>query len=85
MASCQQISIRAVLACCLFGSGIGEDGLLGQPTAEERAAVEGRYRKLKQKRDDLDRTVWAKELEAQRYEQAFVSLWDTLRSASDKR
>ena len=36
-----------------------------------------------QERGDLDRTVWQQEVEAQRYEQVFVGLWDTLRSDPD--
>lgn len=34
--------------------------------------------------DQLDATVWAKEVEAQTYEAAIVKLWDDLRAADDK-
>jgi hypothetical protein len=34
--------------------------------------------------DQLDATVWAKEIEAQRYEAAIIKLWDEIRAADDK-
>ena len=35
-------------------------------------------------REQLDLTVWANETEAQRFEQVFVRLWDSIREAGDK-
>jgi hypothetical protein len=35
-------------------------------------------------RKQLDRTVWADEIAAQKYEQVFVRLWDRLRASGDK-
>ena len=35
-------------------------------------------------RQELDRTVWASEVEAQRYEARFISLWDALRASDDQ-
>src|SRR5688572_23876337 len=32
---------------------------------------------------DVDRTVWAAELEAQRHEDVFLALWDALNQATD--
>ncbi|MFT4549214.1 MAG: hypothetical protein ACI8XO_004421 [Verrucomicrobiales bacterium] len=34
-------------------------------------------------RDQLDQTVWAPEVDAQRYETVFIDLWDRLRTSSD--
>ena len=39
---------------------------------------------LVRQRLDLDRTVWAPEVRAQRYEEAFVRLWDDLRTHDDE-
>ena len=38
---------------------------------------------LREQREHLDRTVWAKERLAQEHERSFVKLWDDLRQASD--
>ena len=37
---------------------------------------------LTEQRHTLDQTVWSKEVEAQRYEQRIVRLWDELRNAA---
>lgn len=42
------------------------------------------YAELLKKIDDWDATVWAKEVEAQRYEAALVKVWDDVRAADDK-
>jgi len=35
-------------------------------------------------REELNQTVWAGEVKAQRYEEVFVRLWDSIRTVSDK-
>ena len=40
--------------------------------------------KMQQERQRLDETVWREEVEAQHYEDFFVSLWDSLRAGDDK-
>ncbi|MDH3285726.1 MAG: VCBS repeat-containing protein, partial [Acidobacteriota bacterium] len=42
-----------------------------------------RLERYRERREALDRSVWAPEREAQRYEQVFIELWDSLRSSSD--
>ena len=39
---------------------------------------------LMSQRKELDKTVWADEVKAQKHEDVFVKLWDDLRSANDK-
>ena len=39
---------------------------------------------LMSQRKELDKTVWADEVKAQKHEDVFVKLWDDLRSADDK-
>ena len=39
---------------------------------------------LREKRSELDKTVWAEELLAQKHEKIFIHLWDNLRAASVK-
>lgn len=42
------------------------------------------FAELLKKIDEWDATVWAKEVEAQRYEAAIVKVWDDVRAADDK-
>ena len=41
-------------------------------------------RAVREERAQLDKTVWAKEVQAQKYEETFVKLWDDLREQKDK-
>ncbi|MCA9168356.1 MAG: hypothetical protein KDB23_11830, partial [Planctomycetales bacterium] len=41
------------------------------------------FEELKAQREQLDRTVWSPEVEAQRHEDRIVELWDRLRAADD--
>jgi len=56
----------------------------GRASAQIPAEIRTRYEELRAERDERDRTVWADEAAAQRYERYFVSLWDDLRAAGDK-
>ena len=58
------------------------DFALAQPDTEDRQAQRQRYRELLDARREADATIWADEVEAQRYEQTFVALWDELRAGT---
>jgi hypothetical protein len=57
------------------------------PAAAAGAApsdIEAKTRAVLAHAEHLDRTVWAKEVEAQRHEEFFIRLWDDFRAAEDK-
>ena len=54
------------------------------PAAASRATMPTTVRELVQMRAEHDRTIWKDEVEVQRYERTFVSLWDRLIVESDK-
>ncbi len=77
----------AGLAGC--GSG-GPDAASGGTSEAVQASAERPFqivmadaRELEKQRDQLDQTVWKTEVLAQRYEQWFTNLWDTLLVADD--
>jgi hypothetical protein len=47
-------------------------------------AVQAELKKVLGEVERLDKTVWAKEVEAQKYEEFFIRLWDDFRKAQDK-
>ena len=49
-----------------------------------REAIEEQTKQVLRETERLDRTVWAKEVEAQRHEEFFIRLWDDFRAAEDK-
>jgi hypothetical protein len=59
----------------------------GLPSAGAAAATPEIRRQVQtvlQKAEELDRTVWAREVEAQEYEEYFIRIWDDFRAAKDK-
>ncbi|MHC5008376.1 MAG: FG-GAP repeat domain-containing protein, partial [Planctomycetota bacterium] len=58
------------------------DFAVAQSDTEDRQAQQERYRELLDARRESDATIWADEVEAQRYGQTFVALWDELRAGS---
>jgi hypothetical protein len=72
--------VTGALAAVL-GAGVVSIGLT-QPDTEDRQAQRDRYRELLDARRESDATIWAEDVEAQRYEQTFVALWDELRAGS---
>ncbi|MHC4108643.1 MAG: hypothetical protein ACYSTY_11205, partial [Planctomycetota bacterium] len=76
--------LRVVIGTLAAALGVGvTDVGLAQPETEDRQAQRQRYRELLDARREADATIWADEVEAQRYEQTFVALWDELRAAPD--
>lgn len=64
----------------VFGAiGIVVGSVAGQAASSDDA----QYEKLRLEREQRDRTIWADESLAQRYEETFVQLWDDLRATSD--
>ncbi|MCA9237967.1 MAG: VCBS repeat-containing protein, partial [Planctomycetales bacterium] len=53
------------------------------PTALNSDREPVTFEELKAQREQLDRTVWSPEVEAQRHEDRIVELWDRLRAADD--
>jgi hypothetical protein len=66
------------------------DALSGQQTeaipspGESMQELRDRYRKLTRQRQQQDNTIWSEERFAQKYEEAFVTLWDKLRRGGHK-
>ena len=56
----------------------------GGALAQTGSAVVQRYERQRAARDELDRTVWAREQAAVEYEQYFVKLWDDVRATTRK-
>jgi hypothetical protein len=67
--------------CCvaviIVFAGCGRDG--STPVAEAPSAEA-----LQQEREQLDATLWAHEVEAGRYEQTVIALWDAIRTSTNK-
>src|SRR5262245_30231748 len=68
----------ALLACGERGEGSSAGMGAGPPAAGHRPASLDEWR---QERARLDETVWADEVQAQRYERSLVALWDRLLAA----
>ena len=56
----------------------------GGALAQTGPAVVQRYERHRASRDELDRTVWARERAAVEYEQYFVNLWDDIRASTPR-
>ncbi len=85
-------AFRVASACALAIALALSATALDESDAAGSAALSSEVEKLDQRatkkldeyrnqREALDRTVWAQEREAQRYERVFVDLWDRLRSS----
>lgn len=48
--------------------------------ADETAAITRRYLEIEAQRKQIDQTVWAKDMQAERHEDVIVHLWDALRA-----
>ena len=77
--------------CCAIGvltlSGCGDRDSGGSGAANPLSnsdRVAQRVSELIAERDELDRTVWAREVEALRHEAFTVDLWDRINNAEDK-
>lgn len=65
---------------CLFSLGAA---LTVSPTITkaESNPTEDAARKILEQRDELDKTIWVDEVQAQEYEAVFIKLWDRIRAA----
>jgi hypothetical protein len=54
------------------------------PVTGDPAELKSKVQSVLARTEELDRTVWAKEVEAQQYEEYFIRLWDEFRAAEDK-
>jgi hypothetical protein len=63
------------------GPAVGSAGAADVPSRPE---VEAQVKSVIGQTEQLDRTVFAKEVEAQKYEEYFIRLWDDFRAAEDK-
>jgi hypothetical protein len=59
-------------------------GAPSPPTNDPHAAEIAQLRALEAREDELNKTVWSKELLAEQYGQVFDSLWDSLNAATNK-
>jgi len=73
-----RLSVHTVLQllCCLTLA-------LASGRAVQAEAVHERVAQIRAQREALDATVWADEMEAQRHESVFVTLWDNLRASTN--
>ena len=75
----KRVARASALVClCLSLASCGE----GEPEGTEAPGKPGKKNALmavREHRAALDEKVWAAEVEAQKYEQLFVKLWDSLR------
>lgn len=62
-------------------SGASMDGEPAVTHSPHSDVVPEQMRQIRQRRVTLDQTVWAEEVQAQRFEEPLVQLWDLLRSA----
>ncbi len=79
---------HSILACAEWQSVRAADSTASDAAAKTSSTTPGTEspsaRTLANERDELDRTVWSLEVEAQRFERAIVSFWDRLRKSDDK-
>ncbi|NIP97008.1 MAG: VCBS repeat-containing protein, partial [Akkermansiaceae bacterium] len=75
---CMLVVIAPLLPGCGEDSGEAKSGQ--NPPPGPPAATSGSVERLEAERQRLDQTVFAHEVDAQRYEQTFVKLWDELRT-----
>ena len=66
------------------GPGPASPSTLPATAPADPLEIQTKVQSVLAKTEELDRTVWAKEVEAQRYEEYFIRLWDQFRAASDK-
>ena len=66
------------------GPGPASPSTLPATAPADPLEIQTKVQSVLAKTEELDRTVWAKEVEAQRYEEYFIRLWDRFRAASDK-
>jgi len=95
MASLRSPAVQVLLAIAVLGPGCGERDR-SHTTGQSRDPVQPRlsstgpdtecirrYHEIESRRTEIEQTVFRQELEAQRHEAVFISLWDQLRRSSD--